>query len=385
MGQIDNYTLQRIKDTAKIQDVVADFITLRKIGVRYTGICPFHDDRHEGNFIVYPKENIFKCFACDAKGGSVDFLIKAQGMTFTEAIRWLGRKYCIKVDDQPVHTPPTPRKAKPQPKEPCTIPKEYVTNSLDLTFGSNFQAALCRMYNNSKRIQDVCLAYALGMTKNGSTIWWQIDEKGKVRTGKIMQYDFYGHRDRSMDGGKTTWIHSLLKRQGKLPQDWELTQCLFGAHLLSPIHHNEGKVIGLVESEKSAIICSLVFPQLVWMGCGGMSNLTAGDKHLLLRGRKVIMFPDTDPTGEAYGKWKAKADEWNANGFTISVSDLLERNATDEQKAKKIDIADWLEIDLRKKYIPSPIEEPNDILTEMMKTNPALRLLVEKLDLEEVE
>ena len=383
MAKIDNYTLQRIKDTAKIQDVVADFITLRIMGVRYTGICPFHDDHHEGNFIVFPKENCYKCFACDAKGGPVDFLMKAQGMTFPEAIRWLGRKYRITVEDKHVSIPPTPQKAEPQPKELCTIPKELVTNSLDLTFGSNFQASLCRMFNNSKRIQDVCLAYALGMTKNGSTIWWQIDEKGKVRTGKIMQYDFYGHRDRSRDEGRTTWVHSLLKKQGKLPQDWELTQCLFGAHLLHPTYHNEGKVIGLVESEKSAIICSLVFPQLVWMACGGMSNLTAGDKHLLLKGRKVIMFPDTDPTGEAYGNWKAKADEWNANGFTISVSDLLERNATDEQKAKKIDIADWLEIDLRKKYIPSPIEEPNDILTEMMKNNPALRLLVEKLDLEE--
>ena len=93
MARIDDYTIRRIKETAKIYDVVSDFIQLRKSGVRYTGLCPFHQDRHMGNFVVYPKKNVFKCFACDAKGGPIEFIMKHEGLEFLDAIRYLGRKY----------------------------------------------------------------------------------------------------------------------------------------------------------------------------------------------------------------------------------------------------------------------------------------------------
>jgi hypothetical protein len=151
---------------------------------------------------------------------------------------------------------------------------------------------------------------------------------------------------------------------------------------------NEGKVIGLVESEKSAILCSLVFPDYVWVSCGGLSQLEAGGKHEVLKGHKVIMFPDTDPKGEAFAKWKAKADEWNRQGFDVTVSDILEQEATDEEKTNKIDIADWLINDLKEKYIPSPIEyiteqtEQQKALDVMMQENPHLKTLVENLNLE---
>ena len=151
---------------------------------------------------------------------------------------------------------------------------------------------------------------------------------------------------------------------------------------------NDDKPIGLVESEKSAILCSLVFPKYVWVSCGGISNLEAGGKHEILKGRKVVMFPDTDPQGKAFAKWKKKADEWNAKGFDVTVSDILEKNATDDEKAAKIDIADWIVADLKEKYIPSPIEyiteqtEQMRILEIMMKENPNLRTLVTNLQLE---
>lgn len=283
---------------------------------------------------------------------------------------------------------PVIRPVESKPKEICYISSELVKRSLDMRLQSNFQAFLCRIYNDAKEIQDVCLKYALGVTKNGSVIFWQIDEKGKVRSGKIMQYQYDGHRDKTKDQGKTDWVHNRMKNQGTLPQDWTLTQCLFGAHLLHPVYMNEGKVIGLVESEKSAILCALVFPNYVWVSCGGISQLEAGGKHEVLKGRKVIMFPDTDPNGEAFAKWKSKADEWNRQGFDVTVSDILEQEATDEEKANKIDIADWLINDLKEKYIPSPIEyiteqtEQQKTLDAMMLENPHLKTLVESLNLE---
>ena len=92
---IDDYTIQRIKDAADIVEVVSDFIPLKKKGVRYLGLCPFHEDRHLGSFVVYPRGQCYRCFACDAKGGTVDFLMNYAKLTFPDAIRWLGRKYNI--------------------------------------------------------------------------------------------------------------------------------------------------------------------------------------------------------------------------------------------------------------------------------------------------
>ena len=66
MAKIPDDIVRHILDTARIEEVVADFITLRKTGVRYTALCPFHDDRHDGNFMVYPPRNCFYCFTCEA-------------------------------------------------------------------------------------------------------------------------------------------------------------------------------------------------------------------------------------------------------------------------------------------------------------------------------
>ena len=95
MGRIEKYIIERILDTARIEEVVGDFVDLKKKGVRYLGLCPFHDDRHLGSFVVYPKGNCFKCFVCGAKGGVVEFLKEHEHLTFPDAIRWLGKKYNI--------------------------------------------------------------------------------------------------------------------------------------------------------------------------------------------------------------------------------------------------------------------------------------------------
>ena len=106
MPKISEDIIRTVLEQAKIEDVVSDFVTLRKAGVNMTGICPFHDDQHDGNFIVRPSTiseanhgNTYRCFVCDAKGGPVQFLMNAEHMTFPDAIRYLGKKYCIDVDN----------------------------------------------------------------------------------------------------------------------------------------------------------------------------------------------------------------------------------------------------------------------------------------------
>jgi len=93
---IDRATVDKILDAAKIADVVGEFVTLRKSGVNYKGLCPFHDDRNP-SFMVSPAKNICHCFVCGKGGTPAGFLMEHEQMTYPEALRWLARKYNIEV------------------------------------------------------------------------------------------------------------------------------------------------------------------------------------------------------------------------------------------------------------------------------------------------
>mgnify|MGYP000996150110 CR=1 FL=1 len=96
---IDEVTKQKIIDTAHIVDVVSDFVSLRRAGVDYIGLCPFHADRRP-SFHVSPSKNICKCFSCGEGGTPVSFLMKLEKMTFPEALRYLARKYGIPLEER---------------------------------------------------------------------------------------------------------------------------------------------------------------------------------------------------------------------------------------------------------------------------------------------
>ncbi|WP_298647851.1 DNA primase [uncultured Proteiniphilum sp.] len=93
---IDQITIGRIQDAAQIVDVVSDFVTLRRRGVNYVGLCPFHDDRTP-SFYVSPAKNICKCFACNEGGSPIHFVMKHEQLSYYEALKYLARKYNIEV------------------------------------------------------------------------------------------------------------------------------------------------------------------------------------------------------------------------------------------------------------------------------------------------
>ena len=93
---IDRATVDKILDAARIVDVVGDFVTLKKAGVNYKGLCPFHDDRNP-SFMVSPSKNICHCFVCGKGGTPAKFLMEHEQITYPEALRWLARKYNIEV------------------------------------------------------------------------------------------------------------------------------------------------------------------------------------------------------------------------------------------------------------------------------------------------
>lgn len=96
---IDQLTIDRILDAAQIVDVVSEFVTLRKRGVNYVGLCPFHDDKTP-SFSVSPSKGLCKCFACGKGGNVVHFIMEHEQMTYPEALRWLAKKYNIEIQER---------------------------------------------------------------------------------------------------------------------------------------------------------------------------------------------------------------------------------------------------------------------------------------------
>ena len=96
---IDRATVDKIMDAVNIVDVVGEFVNLRKSGVNYKGLCPFHDDKTP-SFMVSPARQICKCFSCGEGGNAVNFLMKHEQITYPEALRWLAKKYNIEIQER---------------------------------------------------------------------------------------------------------------------------------------------------------------------------------------------------------------------------------------------------------------------------------------------
>lgn len=256
---------------------------------------------------------------------------------------------------------------------PCTIPWQFIEKSVR----TDIRSTLIEFLNTSfdpGTIETTIAQYHLGVTKDRSIIFFQIDTDGNCRTGKIMKYnEKTGHRikDESIPF-RITWVHSILKSRGILPPSWQLTQCLFGEHLL--LRYPDKKV-ALVESEKTAVICAALMPAYIWLATGGKTQL--GDKLKVLTGREVIAFPDVD----GYAVWKERLSM--IQGVDIKVSDYLERNATEQDRQDHIDIADLL---LRTATAQNPPAIPQSDTYPILKYfapkhHKLLKEFIEELDL----
>lgn len=209
--------------------------------------------------------------------------------------------------------------------------------------------------------------YKVGTSKmwSGATVFWQIDVKGNVRAGKIMGYDATtGHRIKN-PFSQVSWVHSVRK----MP-DFHMKQCLFGEHLLADAS-SMARTVAIVESEKTALVAALFIPDLVWLATGGMHGCFDCEAMQVLKEREVLLFPDLKATDE----WQRKAKMLQSICKSATCSGLLEEMATDEQRAKGLDIADFLLME----------DTPQMILQRMIQRNPALQTLIDAFDLELVD
>lgn len=244
----------------------------------------------------YIADNVGRCNRLDKCG---------YHLTPAEYFRDKGVNYepKIKVEKKPL--PPTDY-----------IPEEMMVRSLKT---ENYFVQFLTKYFSLSEVAQAIERYRIGDTKDGRTIYWQIDQEDRVRTGKLMAYDpTTGHRVKGVQGA-FDWAHRHVKNP------FQLSQCLYGLHLIK-----ENKPIAIVESEKSAIVGSMAIPTYIWMATGGKQNFRLMDA---VSGRDVTLFPDLG----AYEDWSTHAAKY---GFKISR--VLEDIATDEDRTNGFDIADYI-------------------------------------------
>ena len=192
-----------------------------------------------------------------------------------------------------------------------------------------------RLHLTAAQLRTLIDTYRLQSATYGRIVFPQIDTAGHCRTAKIMAYNpATGHRIKDRVGS-FNWLHRILISQKKLPVDFRLRQCLFGEHILPA---NPLKPVGIVESEKTALICSVTYPKLLWLATGGKYNFTP-ERFLPLAGRIINAIPDAG----AYRFWALKAKAIvRLVPCQIHVSDCIERVATFDEHQRGIDIADLI-------------------------------------------
>ena len=202
----------------------------------------------------------------------------------------------------------------PPPEKPSYIEKEILQKTLTKYEINPLTTYLYSHYTKDE-VNITIEKYQVGTSNqfNNSTVFWQMDNTGNIRSGKIMAYDTStGKRRKNKDGKPIiNWVHSVLK----IPK-YNLKQCLFGLHLLN----DNVKQVAIVESEKTAIIMSIEYPQHIWMSTGSLQ----GFKYEYLEPIKdieIIAFPDKG----GYAQWQKIAKTLNEKGFNIEISKLLEK------------------------------------------------------------
>lgn len=279
-------------------------LELKQSGRNYKCLCPFHNDSEPSMILTdnYKGSGFTRwhCFVCGEGGDVIDFAKRMDGNV--ERLLPIGQQM----------QQYEPKERKPKEKPPiCWLDPKYILLRLEPSevTASAFKRFLSLRFDIDA-INRTFSSYRVGVS-DGATIFWQIDINGVCRSGKIMKYNEATGKRIKEGKDLIDWVHSRLKKVGMIPDSWQLTQCLFGEHLLK----GNVKPIAIVESEKTAIIASLWNPSVLWLATGGKANYTERVLQVL-RGVPCLVFPD----GDAMELWQKKSEELNRKGFRLQVS-----------------------------------------------------------------
>jgi len=280
------------------------------------------------------------CPACGGKKSLVRYVNEVDGNYIADHVGRCNREvncgYHYKPGqyfrDNDINSPLPIVSKKPQPivsKIASLIPEKLLKKSLH-NYDKNNLILFLKNNFGEEAVRQAINQYQIGTSKHwtGATAFWQIDIKGKVRTGKVMLYDFNSGKRIKKPHNHISWVHSILKLD-----NFNLKQCLFGEHLLAL----SDKPVCVVESEKTAVLASLYLPDYIWLATGGLQNLNP-KLFTSLKHRQIILYPDLG----AYELWEKKMESLLKDKLDVSISSLLEERASKEEKNKGYDIADYL-------------------------------------------
>ena len=383
---IDRATVEKITETANIVDVVSEFVTLRRTGANYKGLCPFHDDKTP-SFYVSPARNLCKCFSCGKGGTPVGFIMEHEQMTYPEALRWLARRYNIEIKE---HELTNEERAAESERESMFIVNEWAAKYFEDTLHNTTDGqAIGMQYFRSRGFRDDIIAkFRLGYDRPDRHALPQAATKAGykreflVKTGLCYEREGSGEMSGRFAGRV---IFPWLSMSGKVVG--------FGGRLLdqrtkgvaqkyvnspdSDIYHKERELYGIFQAKRAIAKENRVFmvegyTDVIAMHQCGIENVVAnsgtalsmhqihmlhrftvnivllydGDEagiHAALRGTdmllsegmnvKVLLFPDGDDpdsfarkhTAEEFNKFIAD----NATDFIRFKADVLLRGVAD--------------------------------------------------------
>ena len=164
---IDRPTIDRIMDATKIEEVVSEFVTLKKRGVNYIGLCPFHNDSHP-SFSVSPTRGICHCFTCGKGGNAINFLMELEQMTYPDALRWLAKKYHIEIKERELSSEEKQRESE---RESMFIVNEWAAKYFQNILQNDVDGrAIGMQYFRSRGFRDdIIKKFQLGFSLNQRT------------------------------------------------------------------------------------------------------------------------------------------------------------------------------------------------------------------------
>lgn len=229
---ISKQTVDEIMLVSKIEEVVGDFVSLKKRGQNWVGVCPFHDDKNPSMY-VSPRLGIFKCFVCDTGGNAVHFLMEHEKISYPEALRYLAKKYNIALEEEEEKTPE--EKALQSERESMfilnTFAEKYFANQLNT---SDEGKAIGLSYFKERGFTDATIQkFKLGYNPDG----WDIFTQEALKNGYALDI----------------LLKTGLTKQTENGKQYDF----YRGRVIFPIHNSLGKVVGfggrtLKKDDKSA-------------------------------------------------------------------------------------------------------------------------------------
>ena len=384
---IDRATVDKIMDATDIVEVVSEFVNLRKAGVNYKGLCPFHDDKTP-SFMVSPARQICKCFACGEGGNAVNFLMKHEQITYPEALRWLAKKYNIEIKERELTDD---EKREQSERESMFVVNEWACQYFHEILKNDVDGiAIGKQYFRSRGIRDdIIEKFQLGfaLTKRDA-MCNEAKRKGYqeeflVKTGLAIQNE-RGIYDRFAGRAMFTWLNVSGKVVAfggrKLDAATKGVQQKYVNSPDSEIYHKDRELYGIYQAKKAIVKEDCVYmvegyTDVIAMHQCGLENVVAnsgtalsnhqirllhrftqnivllydGDEagiHAAMRGTdmllaegmniKVLLLPDNDDP-DSFSR-KHTAEEFKTyiqehqTDFIQFKTDLLLKGVTDPQK-----------------------------------------------------